>query len=698
MISNFTEPINNDVHEWEASFYNIFNEAYQSYLNNSSSILFINILLDKIINITKSESGFISSINKVNDCDHMCIDAICNKIWDKNEIVVPKNMMFDLSTKSICSYSVKLKKIIITNDVLNHPWHNETFTGYTNVKTFASIPFYFNDECKGIIGLANRSFYDESMIPPLKILANLVGLLNTMCTKNKKTSVEVDSRFITYQLMEEILNATNDGFLITNNQYKIIFANQCISEEIKCDYKLDIILGKNIADIFEQLSILIDSNINNVDNTSKIYRNRKLNIINNTKEIMINSALCHGSVYHIFTIRDIVDKMYKNDNMQKKQNNFIGFLSHELRNPLQSVTLSHYLLQHEIVKNNITTPKIKDHIKTMDHACADMKKIINDVLDLSRIEAKEFSIDIENCNIRDIVEYVVSEHEKTAQEKEIKILYNFDENIPINLLTDEVRINQILSNLVSNAIKYSLQSDDSSIKLNVSFNETDNMIAFDVVDNGIGIRADEVHNLFKKYGQTTNNFKLNCSSNGLGLCVSQKLAHLLGGYISVKSECNKGSIFTLYHPTKLGRKISRSEKSMASLNLKGTILIVDDNESNLILLKMLMEHFNYNLNYDLEVHAVTNGGDAIKICGVNKYDVIFMDINMFGLDGCTTCNMIKQNGYMGYVIATTGNILAIQENRITSSKYDCFDDIIIKPYDDTKILTTLSKYIIGNTN
>jgi CheY-like chemotaxis protein len=166
------------------------------------------------------------------------------------------------------------------------------------------------------------------------------------------------------------------------------------------------------------------------------------------------------------------------------------------------------------------------------------------------------------------------------------------------------------------------------------------------------------------------------------------MAKLLGGYISVKSEYNKGSIFTMHHPINLLSNSHNVVNINTNTNIKGKILIVDDNGSNLSLLQMLMEHFNQELGYDLEVHAVGSGYEAIKICQINHYNLIFMDINMIGMDGCTTCKMIKKDNIK--IIATTGNILAKNNS---NNKYSCFDDILIKPYDNTMVLDMIKKYL-----
>jgi len=486
------------------------------------------------------------------------------------------------------------------------------------------------------------------------------------------------------EILKNTLNTICEGVIITDDLYKIIYINHKLKNEIIHIFENDI-HGIHIATLFNEFSIL---------EQNKIYRNKKITVSLKKKicgsilyaslsdidnDIIYNVNINTIVNNYIFIFNNINDKSI-NDTTSKKQNNFVAFLSHELRNPLQSIILSNFLLNKELKEINITD-KMKKQLVIMEKSCNDMRKIISDILDLSKIEANEISIDINNCDIRQLINDLVIIHSN-----DYEIHFNISENVPNILITDEIRLNQILTNLLINAIKYT-NNNKKKIMINVLLNN--NYINFEVIDNGIGIKEDELNNLFTEFSKTSNNNKINCNSNGLGLCISQKMAKLLGGYISVKSEYNKGSIFTMHHPIDLLLNNHNIININTNTNIKGKILIIDDNDSNLSLLQMLMEHFNQDLGYDLEVHAVSSGYEAIKICQINNYNLIFLDINMTGMDGCTTCKMIKKENIK--IIATTGNILA---NDSTNNKYSCFDDVLIKPYDNVMVLNMIKKYII----
>ena len=240
----------------------------------------------------------------------------------------------------------------------------------------------------------------------------------------------------------------------------------------------------------------------------------------------------------------------------------------------------------------------------------------------------------------------------------------------------------------------------------IYYDELNHGIKFSIIDTGNGVKKTEISNLFKQYCQTSCSNKFN--SNGLGLCISQKMANLLGGYINVISEYGKGSTFTLFHPISLEQSgimrendVFNQKMSSVLENMTIKILTVDDNETNLYLLRLMLEHINHKYKSNIEIHSVKDGKEAIEICKINVYKFIFMDINMPNIDGTTAAKIIKMNpmSYITKIIATTGNISAKKENSAyfdDSDKYSYFDSIIIKPFTDVEILKTLVKYLYDN--
>lgn len=505
-----------------------------------------------------------------------------------------------------------------------------------------------------------------------------------------------------YLLLEEVCNYSDEGFIVTDQSFNVLYYNSKAFNIIELknnNTQVESFIGKKIYEVFPEFCIIKEK-------TNKLFKNKKISLTlelenKNTKteyafDIFINSF----ETNHIFKIVNITDKIIDHQKSKQTQNNFMAFLSHELRNPLQSVSLSSHLLNTQI-KNIRETKKIElpenvtNYMNTINKSCTEMKRIINDILDLAKLDANEFSIELDNYEIREIIENLVQSQILSAQEKNIDLKVEIKENIPKYLLTDETRITQILTNLVSNAIKYSYK--DSSVSILVSYDEKKFEIRFSVTDTGPGIRKEELSNLFKEFGQTSNSYKFNVKSNGLGLYLSKKIASLLDAYIIFKSELGSGSTFCLCHPIKLGSSgnFTKNKFKFDSSKLNGSVLIVDDDQNNVMLFKILLESFRFEYNINLEIHTAHDGYTCIELVKHNNYDIIFMDINMIGIDGCTTTEIIKkEHDFKGKVIATTGNILAKKENQNTGeNKFNLFDEIIIKPYEESQILSVLGRFL-----
>jgi signal transduction histidine kinase/CheY-like chemotaxis protein len=697
------EKINKNINNDLKILREYFNETYQSYLNNISPLIFMNDFLDKIIELTGSKSGYIMSLYNYNDAskdNFLILEAINKNIFSTNEFIVHNNNLISLEDDSIFVNVCKSGEFFLSNNFKQNELYKEPYTNITDIKTYFCYPIKFINKIIGVIGLVNANSYDNEIFVLMEELSNLLSILINNYKNNNKTNQ--DKRFISFQLMDEIMNKTNDGVIIINNYGEILYHNYLGIEFIKNiinDKYSKKFISKNIIDLISQFDFLVGFDDKK---ENKLFKNKSINLEATNHngnilyyEISINSVLSNNIINHIM----LIDKREVSSPTNKKtQNNLVAFLSHELRNPLQSLTMAIHLLQKKIEQIDKIDNKLNLYITTISKSSNEMKRIINDILDLSKVECNEMELILDNHNIDEIIDTLLLNFTNTLHEKNITIKKCIDEKCPKTIFTDLTRINQILSNLISNAIKYSEKNKEIIIKL--TYEKKNHGINFDIIDQGMGISKDQFHNLFKENGKTTNSYKFDVKSNGIGLYLSQKIAHILEGHITFSSEPNIGSVFTLFHPIKLGLSINNLKNKVNANILEGKVLIVDDDESNLIMFRLLLENFKLEYNIDLEINTVQDGKSAIDICLINKYDLIFMDINMVGIDGCTATKVIKANydkkNYKIPVIATTGNIMAKKENQNIStngSKYLCFDDIIIKPYDEQSILSILNRYL-----
>jgi len=347
--------------------------------------------------------------------------------------------------------------------------------------------------------------------------------------------------------LKDILNIDTDIELyIKNDDYKLITPANVVKTYI---VELPILFNNKINGL-----LIIDTNDAN---------NKEL--INITKEFR-----CMLGVL----INNMSIKINKNKNeTNASNNNFIAYVSHELRNPLQVINTGIYMckklftdIEYYNYNYNCNSPKsdsdnmssstsdnddtnntnnintMHQTLKKVNSACNNMNIIIDDILDITKINNNELNLNIECHELKEIIDCIHEEFYYIAENKGLEFKYIINEKCPKFINTDNTRLYQILSNLISNSIKYSKWG-----KIELKININDNKLVFSVIDNGRGIKEEELNKLFKEFGRTTESMN-DINSTGLGLCISNKLAELLGGKITVCSEYNKGSTFSLYHP------------------------------------------------------------------------------------------------------------------------------------------------------
>jgi signal transduction histidine kinase/ActR/RegA family two-component response regulator len=363
-----------------------------------------------------------------------------------------------------------------------------------------------------------------------------------------------------------------------------------------------------------------------------------------------------------------------------------------------SSTLSSSIYSYNDISDDINPldeiNTLKSIIKRVYSACKNMSIIIDDILDLSKIDNDELVINLDDHNLREITDLIVEEAENEITKKGLILEYDFCDNNTENIYTDSTRLFQILSNLISNSIKY---SNTGVIKFKVTYDDINNNVIFQVSDQGQGIRKEELSNLFKEFGRTSNSVT-DINSTGLGLCVCQKIANILGGSIEVSSEYKKGSTFTFIHPIKLRTNITNKINKEIIINsnnqIKGRILIVDDDQNITSLFKLLLRCMNYDCGYDLMIETACTGDKALYLSSAKKFDLIFMDIDLDGEDGYTVCEQIRSQIDLNKntpMVAVTANIKYVQNE--LNIKNIMFNDIILKPFNNKDIKKYIIKYL-----
>jgi len=387
----------------------------------------------------------------------------------------------------------------------------------------------------------------------------------------------------------------------------------------------------------------------------------------------------------------------------KAKSDFLAKMSHEIRTPMNAILgITEIHLQDASIGQST-----KDALERIYNSADLLLGIINDILDLSKIEAGKLELNIFQYDIASLINDTVQLNMMRYESKPIEFRLEIDENVPIMLIGDELRIKQILNNLLSNAYKY---TQEGMITLTISCeppkqDNPDVTIIFSIIDTGQGMSDEQVQKLGNEYSRFNMEANRRTVGTGLGMNITRNLLKMMNGEIIIDSTPGMGSTFTVRLPQKcadsetIGSELAGNlmQLNMAgSVKLKtvqirrdympyGSVLVVDDVETNLYVAKGLM------IPYGLKIDTVMSGFDAIeKIRSGKTYDAVFMDHMMPGMDGIETVKLIRNFGYTKPIIALTANALAGQAEMFMQNG---FDDFISKPIDIRQLNLSLNRFI-----
>lgn len=371
----------------------------------------------------------------------------------------------------------------------------------------------------------------------------------------------------------------------------------------------------------------------------------------------------------------------------KIKSQFVSTVSHELRTPLYGVV---GITQMIIDSNEKEIDR--NQLKSLNFSASYLLALVNDLLQMSSIEEKRIELNENNFNLKDTINVIKSTLVYFAENNNNKVIVEYDENIPSNLIGDDLRLSQILMNLMGNALKFTTNGEVLIVAKLLSKNKEKSLIKFIVKDNGIGISKENQQIIFDKFIQL-NRKKSDYQGTGLGLAIVKRLIELFNSEIKMNSVLNEGTEFSFeiefncknIEESKDVVLVNKSENTIPK-NL--IILIVEDNKINQIVTKKILEKNNYNFL------IVDNGHDAIDIVQKQHFDVILMDLNMPIIDGFETTRIIREMGYEMPIIALT----AFESKEVENQAINVgIDDIIMKPFEPSLLYKIIESELLKRT-
>jgi CheY-like chemotaxis protein/nitrogen-specific signal transduction histidine kinase/GAF domain-containing protein len=619
----------------------------------------------------------------------------------------------------------KWKKMFLRGEYISAPFselseNDKAFLSVYEMKSIIIIPMFLEDNFWGFFSIDDCRQERTFLIDEIRILTSVGLMMSNVINRNLQNAKlrEADER------VRVMLDAVPMGanFWDRNNNIEPVKLIDCNMESVKL---FDLSCKNEYIERFYELSPEYQpdgsfSKEKALEYVKKAFdegycrcewTHQKLNgeivpcIVTLVRVEYKGDFIVLGYTYDLRELKTTIAAKERAEQSNRFKTQFLSRMSHEVRTPINAI-----LGITEIQLQNETLPiEFQEAVGRINNSGYLLLGIINDILDLSKIEAGKLDIAPHIYDIANLISDTVNLISIRYDSKPIEFKLIVDENIPVKLLGDELRIKQILNNLLSNAYKYT-EKGEISLSVSVEFAQQEDSafltLVFRVTDTGQGMTTAQLDKLFDEYTRFNMETNRMVEGAGLGMSIIKNLIKLMNGDISVESSPHKGSVFTVRLPQGIAgsdalgaeeannlmqflhvntHHIRKSSQIIHEYMPYGRVLVVDDMETNLYVARGLMSP------YCLSFETAKSGFEAIeKIKNGSTFDIIFMDHFMPKMDGVETTRNIRELGYTNPIIALTANALSGMADMF---KENGFDDFIPKPIDIRSLNSLLIKYI-----
>jgi len=530
--------------------------------------------------------------------------------------------------------------------------------------------------------------------------------------RNKEKALEVALSGLQIARTNSFTNILNEGYEVTSNLYFGLEEHKLSRNYLNAHLKLsDSIRGLTRINSSRNQETQFRLNEEIEKNKEVVQKLEKAEDDKNLGTLISILSVALITILSLLTL-----SLYKNNNIRLKTNNmlhkkngeliiakekaelasktkanFLSTVTHELRTPLYAVTGISNMLLDENPK-----PEQVQHLKSLKFSGDYLLTFINDILQINKIEANKVDIEPESFNLKKKINNIVLALANSAQDNNVKIHFEFDKDLPQNFIADQLKISQILINLIGNSIKFTKDGDIWIRVYKIEEEGKTYTLRFEVEDNGIGISQEKQDHMFESFSQGSIQINRKYGGTGLGLSIVKGLIDILKGKIYVKSELEKGTAFYFEIPLEYTnikeaeeKKVTYFEGNASDLDLSQVkILIVEDNKINQMITKKILTKMN------LKCDIVDNGEDAVELIKNNNYNIILMDIHMPGISGIEATKIIRSFDKKLTIFALTAVTI---EDKMHEFEEAGFTDIIPKPFKQEEFEKKLYNALAGKS-
>lgn len=562
---------------------------------------------------------------------------------------------------------------------------------------------------------------NENLLTEFKLRSRLLDLQNDLLSLDNNVRIAIIGKENSRLNIDENVSNVKAGvkelgeLLVTDNSRRLWNQLNALAEEkIRFSYQvLDTLnsSGKEAAEnlIKQRKSNDLSEAIENVSDKLDISRqNDLLRIIKETDANSLQAKQFQGILAIIavfilmFTLWYVVSRIRRQlamismlNESEKKvreaaliKEHFIANMSHEIRTPLNAIIGFTRLLQKQPLEKNAA-----EYVNAISGSGENLLSIVNDVLDLSKIESGMMRIERSEIDIRELFDAAYNMFAAKAAEKKLSYTLHIRDDVPALLTGDPVRITQVAVNLISNAVKFTSKGFVSIHVSSAAINHKEVLLTLLVSDSGIGISAQTKEQIFDRFTQADEDTTRKYGGTGLGLSIVRQLVELMQGTIQLETTPGKGSRFSINLPLEIatGDTLQKTNSTGAHVKIdhsKATVLVVEDNPMNQSLMRHLLE--NWNISYEVS----SNGKEALALLQQQHFDLILMDIQMPEMDGYTASKKIRDELHLNTpIIAMTAHAFAGEKEKCL--RYG-MNDYLPKPVREELLASLLNIYLPGD--